>query len=160
MAKVAPFHTDLQDHPASQRRVYHDHDDCPEGALLLPHHRKPGTGDKTHCSKCAADHSLKRSHPAPKNIKLRRAGAGGRRVLDDMTDDWSDEETEDPLVADTRNFSKVEKWTPTARRRRPRLNFKEAAILLSFFGGVYGSLATVAEAGQQAPNLLDAKSID
>jgi hypothetical protein len=32
-------------------------------------------------------------------------------VLDDMTDDWSDEETEDPLVADTRNFSKVEKWT-------------------------------------------------
>jgi hypothetical protein len=52
MAKVAPFHTDLQDHPASQRRVYHDHDDCPEGALLLPHHRKSGTGDKTHCSKC------------------------------------------------------------------------------------------------------------
>ena len=28
-----------------------------------------------------------------------------------MTDDWSDEETEDPLVADTRNFYKVEKWT-------------------------------------------------
>ena len=53
MAKVASFHTDLQDHPASQRRVYHDHDDCPEGALLLPHHRKSGTGDKTHCSKCA-----------------------------------------------------------------------------------------------------------
>ena len=58
MAKVAPFHTDLQDHPASQRRVYHDHDDCPEGALLLPHHRKPGTGDKTHCSKCAEMTSL------------------------------------------------------------------------------------------------------
>jgi hypothetical protein len=53
MAKVAPFHTDLQDHPASHRGVYHDQDDCPEGALLLPHHRKPGTGDKTHCSKCA-----------------------------------------------------------------------------------------------------------
>jgi hypothetical protein len=32
-------------------------------------------------------------------------------VLDDMTDDWSDEETEDPLVADTRNFYEVEKWT-------------------------------------------------
>ena len=47
MAKVAPFHTDLQDHPASHRGVYHDQDDCPEGALLLPHHRKPGTGDKT-----------------------------------------------------------------------------------------------------------------
>jgi hypothetical protein len=28
-----------------------------------------------------------------------------------MTDDWSDEETEDPLVADVRNFYKVEKWT-------------------------------------------------
>jgi hypothetical protein len=53
MAKVAPFHTDLQDHPASHRGVYHDHDDCPEGALLLPHHRKLGTGDKIHCSKCA-----------------------------------------------------------------------------------------------------------
>ncbi len=46
MAKVAPFHTDLQDHPASHRSVYHDHDDCPEGALLLPHHRKAGTGDR------------------------------------------------------------------------------------------------------------------
>jgi hypothetical protein len=28
-----------------------------------------------------------------------------------MTDDWSEEETEDPLVADSRNFYKVEKWT-------------------------------------------------
>jgi hypothetical protein len=27
-----------------------------------------------------------------------------------MTDDWSEEETEDPLVADARNFYKVEKW--------------------------------------------------
>jgi hypothetical protein len=25
--------------------------------------------------------------------------------------DWSDEQTEDPLVADVRNFYKVEKWT-------------------------------------------------
>jgi hypothetical protein len=25
--------------------------------------------------------------------------------------DWSDEETTDPLVADVRNFYKVEKWT-------------------------------------------------
>jgi hypothetical protein len=25
--------------------------------------------------------------------------------------DWSDEETDDPLVADARNFYKVEKWT-------------------------------------------------
>jgi hypothetical protein len=28
-----------------------------------------------------------------------------------MTGDWSDEETNDSLVADTRNFYKVEKWT-------------------------------------------------
>jgi hypothetical protein len=33
-----------------------------------------------------------------------------------MTDDWSDEETEDPLVADTRNFYKVEKWTRDGTR--------------------------------------------
>jgi hypothetical protein len=26
-------------------------------------------------------------------------------------DDWSDEETNDPLVADVRNLYKVEKWT-------------------------------------------------
>jgi hypothetical protein len=29
-----------------------------------------------------------------------------------VTDDWSDEETNDPLYADDRNFYKVEKWTP------------------------------------------------
>ena len=28
-----------------------------------------------------------------------------------MTGDWSDEETQDPLVADVGNFYKVEKWT-------------------------------------------------
>ena len=28
-----------------------------------------------------------------------------------MTDDWSDEQTKDPLVADVPNFYKVEKWT-------------------------------------------------
>ena len=28
-----------------------------------------------------------------------------------MPDDWSDEETFDPLYADDRNFYKVEKWT-------------------------------------------------
>jgi hypothetical protein len=31
-----------------------------------------------------------------------------------MTDDWSDEETNDPQVADSRNFYKVEKWTRDA----------------------------------------------
>ena len=33
-----------------------------------------------------------------------------------MTDDWSDEETNDPLVADARNFYKVEKWTPDGEK--------------------------------------------
>ena len=64
MAKVAPFHTELQDHPASQRAVYHDHDDCPDGALILPHHRKPGTGGKIHCSKCAEMSRLQNKAPS------------------------------------------------------------------------------------------------
>jgi hypothetical protein len=28
-----------------------------------------------------------------------------------VTEDWSDEETNDPLVADVRSFYKVERWT-------------------------------------------------
>ena len=28
-----------------------------------------------------------------------------------MNNDWSDEETDNPLLADDRNFYKVEKWT-------------------------------------------------
>jgi hypothetical protein len=28
-----------------------------------------------------------------------------------MTSNWSDEETDEPLIADVRNFYKVEKWT-------------------------------------------------
>jgi hypothetical protein len=28
-----------------------------------------------------------------------------------VTNDWSDEETNEPLIADHRNFYKVEKWT-------------------------------------------------
>jgi hypothetical protein len=31
-----------------------------------------------------------------------------------MTGDWSDEENQDPLVADARNFYKVKKWTRDA----------------------------------------------
>jgi hypothetical protein len=50
--------------------------------------------------------------PARK-LRVASAGAGARRrrVLDEMTGDWSDEETNDPLFADVRNFCKVEKWT-------------------------------------------------
>jgi hypothetical protein len=31
MTKVPPFHTDFDEHPAENREVYHDHDDCPDG---------------------------------------------------------------------------------------------------------------------------------
>ena len=33
-----------------------------------------------------------------------------------MTDDWSEEETEDPLQPDERNFYKVEEWTRDAAK--------------------------------------------
>ena len=33
-----------------------------------------------------------------------------------MTDDWSAEETDDPLYADRRNFYKVEKWSRDGQR--------------------------------------------
>jgi hypothetical protein len=44
MAKVPPYHTDFEEHPAEYRDVYHGHDDCPDGRLILPHHRRSGTG--------------------------------------------------------------------------------------------------------------------
>ena len=53
MAKVPPFHTDFKEHPPEKREVYHDHDDWPDGGLLLPHHRSSGTGGKRYCKKCA-----------------------------------------------------------------------------------------------------------
>jgi hypothetical protein len=52
MAKVPPYHTDFDEHPAEHRNVYHDHDDCPDGALILLHHRKSDTGGKPECKKC------------------------------------------------------------------------------------------------------------
>ena len=54
MAKVPPYHTDFDEHPVERRNVYHDHDDCPDGALILLHHRKSGMGGKPQCKKCAA----------------------------------------------------------------------------------------------------------
>jgi hypothetical protein len=53
MAKVLAYHTDFEEHPAEYREVYHDHDDCPDGRLILPHHRSSGTGGKPQCKKCA-----------------------------------------------------------------------------------------------------------
>jgi hypothetical protein len=35
-----------------------------------------------------------------------------------MPDEWSDEETTEPLIADHRNFYKVEKWTKAGRVER------------------------------------------
>jgi hypothetical protein len=35
-----------------------------------------------------------------------------------MSERWSDEETDDPLYADRRNFYKVEKWTEDEQRSR------------------------------------------
>jgi hypothetical protein len=40
MAKVHPYHTDFEDHPAEDWNVYYDRDDCPDAGLILPHHRK------------------------------------------------------------------------------------------------------------------------
>jgi hypothetical protein len=34
-----------------------------------------------------------------------------------MTDNWSHEETDDPLYADRRNFYEVEKWSSRLARR-------------------------------------------
>jgi hypothetical protein len=34
-----------------------------------------------------------------------------KSMPDEMTDDWSDDETDEPLIADDRNYYKVEKWT-------------------------------------------------
>ncbi len=43
MAKVPPFHTEFDEHPAENRKVYHDQDD-----------RRSGTGGKRQCKKCVA----------------------------------------------------------------------------------------------------------
>ena len=43
---------------------------------------------------------------------------GGVNSLDEIMNDWSDEETNDPLVADVRNFYKVEKWTRDGEKGR------------------------------------------
>ena len=63
MTKVPPYHTDFEEHPAEYRDVYHSHDDCPDGRLILPHHRRSGTGGKPQCKKCA---ELTRSLTGPR----------------------------------------------------------------------------------------------
>ena len=81
-------------------------------------------------------------------------------MLDDMTDDWSDEETEDPLVADTRNFSKVEKWTRDGAKAPAQAKFQGGGNPAVVFRRRLRKPGDGSRSGQQAPNLLDAKSID
>ena len=38
------------------------------------------------------------------------------RLVEMPSDDWSHEETDDPLYADQRNFYKVEKWSRVGQR--------------------------------------------
>ncbi len=52
MAKVKPYHTETPEYPPEHRRVYHDHDDCPNGRRIKPEHRQPGTGNKLRCLEC------------------------------------------------------------------------------------------------------------
>ena len=46
----------------------------------------------------------------------RKLSASGRSSTEMTADDWSHEETDDPLYADRRNFYKVEKWSRDGRR--------------------------------------------
>lgn len=46
-----------------------------------------------------------------------------------MNDDWSDEETDNPLLADDRNFYKLEKWTKDGMHVASMLYTVTSAIL-------------------------------
>jgi hypothetical protein len=50
----------------------------------------------------------------PKLLQKRK----GRPNPDTVMSDWSDEETNEPLLADHRNYFKVEKWTKAGRIER------------------------------------------
>jgi hypothetical protein len=50
--KVLPYHTNSLEYPPEHRRVYHDHDNCPDGKRILPQHRMNGTGSKDRCKEC------------------------------------------------------------------------------------------------------------
>jgi hypothetical protein len=48
MAKVAPYHSI---HP-SDRKVYHDHDDCTEGNNIEERYKRPGMDGRPRCEHC------------------------------------------------------------------------------------------------------------
>jgi hypothetical protein len=52
LAKVPPYHVTSLVYPPHRTAVYHDHDTCPEGTLILPQHRISGTGRKSRCLAC------------------------------------------------------------------------------------------------------------
>jgi hypothetical protein len=64
------------------------------------------------------------SHLVRESVRLRWLTTARRPLLVPATDQvpvssntgWSDEETDDPLVVDARNFYKVEKWTRDGMR--------------------------------------------
>jgi hypothetical protein len=52
LAKVPPYHVTSLVYPPHRTAVFHDHDPCPEGKLILPQHRISGTGRKPRCTAC------------------------------------------------------------------------------------------------------------
>lgn len=51
MAKCDPYHTKTEEEPG-QRDVYHDHDNCPDGARIKPKNKEPGTNGRPRCDEC------------------------------------------------------------------------------------------------------------
>jgi hypothetical protein len=51
MTKGLPYHTNNPDYLDA---VYHDNTECIEGKKIRLAHRKPGTGNKPHCTICIA----------------------------------------------------------------------------------------------------------
>lgn len=52
MSKIAPYYTNSMEYPPLHRKVYHDHDDCPDGKRILLRHRENGTGSRPRCDEC------------------------------------------------------------------------------------------------------------
>jgi len=48
MARVAPFHSKLE----SDKKVYHDDDECTEGNNIEKQNRVSGTGGRPRCKNC------------------------------------------------------------------------------------------------------------
>jgi hypothetical protein len=64
-----------------------------------------------------------------------------RRAAHRLVSDWSDEETDEPLIADHRNFYKVEKWSRDGQRVE-RMLFAGNSLdrARAIFFGIVGSV--------------------